>query len=390
MELLTYTQEWDTSEAWLGDGWIADEPPPKKMFGSMSRGLFLRGGKVLLSMCPLTEAWILDDLVLSGRRDVGVIDDLTILDNEELYRGEIDLLRNMGLNEQQFSQYFDLLLYKDKEKGQFVEDKGKKARVFIESIVPAEMVDKTSELKLMRFVQDTEPDEAPSRFGGKFRSLVGRVLKQFDKSKHWITPFEIPTDWPMIVMIDFHLRKPHAISYHCVNRQGVKFINKERWEHLSPEETADVIIRDKTAHAWNIQDVYIDPLSKGDTSYMRNRMGDDLQDSFSIIADRLEDHGIELHVASKDKDSGIRNIWDDLQGPNGMPTYFVFDTCERHLYEIQRWVYDEDGKPAKEHDDMMENWYRATLVDLDYLAPPKPALAGNRGYAHASESWLGV
>ena len=115
-----------------------------------------------------------------------------------------------------------------------------------------------------------------------------------------------------------------------------------------------------------MENVYIDPLSKGDTAYMKNRAGDSLRDSFSIIQERFEDHGIELHVASKDKDSGIRNIWSALEGPNEMATYYVFDTCERHLFEIFRWVYDKEGKPAKEFDDMMENWYRATLTGLEY------------------------
>lgn len=389
-EVLSHTQEFDVSESWTGHGWWPDEPPPKPMYNAMSRGIFLNHGKILMTHTPLKDAWVLDELILSGRRDVGVINDLTILDNEELYEDEIARLKRLGLGDSQIATYFDLLLYEDKEHEVFVQDKGKKAIAFVEGIAPASEYDKLSELKLLRFVQDTDPSLSATRFGGKFKSLIGRVLKPLDVNKHFVEPFPIPTDWPMVAMIDFHLNKPQAIAYHTVSRQNVKFINKEIWEHLSPEETADAIIRDKTANAWNLEEAYIDPLSKGDTAYMRNRMGDDLQDSFSIIEERLAQHGITLFVASKDKDSGIRNINTALTGVNGTPTYFVFNTCARHLHEALRWIFGDDGKPEKSNDDMMENWYRATLTGLVYreriphtYGPGLPSNATN-------EAWMGV
>lgn len=387
-EMLTYTQEYDVSESWTGHAWWADEPPPQPMFGSMSRGVFLNGGKVFFSMTPLKEAWVLDELILSGRSDIAVIDDLTILDNETVYNDEVGKLRAFGLNDNQIQQYFDLLLYENKEKDLFVSDKGKKAKQYLLNIIPAQFYDKTSELKLLRFVQDIDPRDAATRLGGKFKSLVGRVLKPWDKSKHWVKSFDVPCDWPVVAMIDFHLNKPQAVSYHAVNRQNVKFIIRERWEHDSPEETADAIIRAKTANAYRLEYAYIDPLSKGDTKYMKNRMGDNLEDSFSIIQRRLAEHDITLLIASKDKESGIRNILKELEGVNGMPTYYVFDTCERHLFEIMRWIYDEDGKPIKEHDHFMENWYRATLAGIEYTeVRPKQTMREPPMKEHA---WLGA
>ena len=190
-------------------------------------------------------------------------------------------------------------------------------------------------------------------------------------------------------MVDFHLNKPQAISFHAVNKQGVKFIIKEIWEHLSPEETADAIIRAKTRNAWRLESAYIDPLSKGDTAYMRNRMGNSLEDSFSIIERRLSEHDITLIVASKDKESGIRNILKELSGHAGIPTYYIFDICERHIFEVMRWVYDDDGKPEKTGSDhFCENWYRATLADLEYeeLRPKKIHFEESR----STYAWLGA
>lgn len=390
IELMTYKQREELSEAWMGHGWIPDEPPPQWLWGGMSRGIFLTGGKVLIPTTPLKEAWMLDDLILSERKDVGVIDDLLITANESLTAEETERLTGMGVERPAVAVYFDKLIWADKEHGRFVEDKGKSAERYLEALVPADRHEEISQLKLLRFVKDMVPSEAPSRLGGKFKELVGRVLKQFNRDKHWVEPFPIPTDWPGVAMIDFHLNKPHAVSYHFVNPQGVYFIVKEHWEHWTAEETADAIIRDVSTHAWRLTEVYIDPLSKGDTAYMRNRMGDELQDSFSIIANRLDLHGIELLVACKDKDSGIRNIWKHLDGVNGTPTYYVFNTCPRHLFEVQRWVYDDQGLPAKQHDDFMENWYRATLTGLVYTAPRRHAAspAGPR-VAVGAQSWMG-
>jgi hypothetical protein len=55
-----------------------------------------------------------------------------------------------------------------------------------------------------------------------------------------------------------------------------------------------------------------------------------------------------------------------LRGPNGLPTLYIFDTCDRFLYEVNRWVFDDEGKPIKENDHSMENAYRYTLVGNKY------------------------
>jgi hypothetical protein len=99
-----------------------------------------------------------------------------------------------------------------------------------------------------------------------------------------------------------------------------------------------------------------------------------VQDSFSVIQNRLVGHQISLDVASKDKVSGIRNIESMLTGPNGMPMLFFFRQAlskiqkEGHIFEIQRWTYD-DNEPADENDHFMENLYRMSLTGVKYTDP---------------------
>ena len=358
IEIMTHDQDVKLFEGWLGHGWWADEPPPKAIYSGMSRGLFTTGGKMLLTMTPLKEAWILDDLVLSGRKDVGVIDGLSILDNDDLKKHDVDLLKSAGLSDEIIEKYLVALLdYKDMDKwlGNHVKD----AAIHLNLV---------SKLKVQRFIQDIPEDERDARIKGQFKHLVGRVLKEFNRETHVIEPFKVPTDWPVVCQIDLHLSKPHAVGFYAVDKQGRRYIIDEIWQNMGPEELADDIIRRKKANCWRLERVQIDPLSKGDNNFVRNRMGT-VDDSFTIIKKRLSPHGMILDVATKDKDSGVRNLKDWLKGVNKMPCLFIFDTCEKHLHQIQRWVFDDDGKPKKENDDFPECMYRFAIMGVEYTDP---------------------
>lgn len=387
--VMSYSQDDDLFESFRIQGVLMDEPPPKSKYTAMSRGLLLDNGKTLLSLTPLKEAWILDDIVLSGRKDIGIVDNLKITDNPELYRSDLVVLKEMGLNKSQRQEFFDLLLYENVEKQKPVIDKGRSAEKYLDEIVSSDKAGDISKLKILKFIKDIDPSDVPPRVFGQFKSLVGRVLKEFDESIHVIQSFDIPTDWPVVAMIDFHLSTPQAVSYWTVNRQDVHFCIAETWKNISGDEVADDIIRKKNRHSFNIVDVYIDPLSKGDLSYLKNRMGSDLKDTFSIISEKLSSHGITLHVASKDKDSGIKNLQSMLRGVNGMPTLYVFDTCERFIYEVKRWTFDEYGKPAKDvSDHFMENAYRYSLVGNSYEYHKINQLPSyNRASVHGA--WMG-
>lgn len=98
-ELMTYKQDISVFESWLGHGWWADEPPPRPIFTGMSRGLFYYGGKALLTMTPLKEAWIYDDLILSERPDVFNNSDTNLWDNPQIYDHDMKILKDCGLTE---------------------------------------------------------------------------------------------------------------------------------------------------------------------------------------------------------------------------------------------------------------------------------------------------
>jgi hypothetical protein len=226
-----------------------------------------------------------------------------------------------------------------------------------------------SEDYLRVFRASLRENEKIARIDGGWLNLVGLIWR-WSAERHLIDPFEIPTDWPVVPLIDFHPSTPQAIGFYTTDPRGFHYVIDEVWAHMGAEETADVIIRKKIA-GWRIEDAYIDPLAKGDIQYVKNRFGD-VPASYPIIEERLGNHGIELHVASKDRDSGILNVEKMLMSDNGMPVLFFFRNMNRyekegHIWEIQRWTYDDKGLPKDEADHFMGNLYRYSLVGNKYI-----------------------
>ena len=387
LTIMSYSQDDALFESFRAQGVGMDEPPPKSKYKAMSRGLLLDCGKTVLSLTPIKEAWILDDIVLSNRKDIGIVDGLKITDNPDLLEGDMAVLAPY-LNDAQTSEYFDLLLYENKAGGKPVADRGEAATQFLENYIPEKNWGAISKLRILKFIRDIDPADVPPRIFGEFKALVGRVLKEFDLNIHRVKSFLVPTDWPVTVMIDFHLSTPQAISYWAVNEQNCHFCVDETWENLSADGIADDIIR-KWKSGMNISKVFIDPLSKGDTAYMRNQLGTNIRDTYSILDEKLSKFKMTLAVASKDKESGIKNIKDQLMGANHMPTVFICENCERHFFEVQRWVFDDNGKPIKENDHFMENWYRYTLTGAEYKKFKVKPLPETSMEPATSGSWMG-
>ncbi len=397
LELMAHTQEVETYEGWRGDGWAADEPPPYNIYKPMARGLAERHGKVLLFTTPLSQAWMLDELVRGGRTGVEVLKDLTLYDNEGSFLYDSKILHELGLRgdvtpywrkageEQQ--EFFRLITD--------VDDKGLAAEAFLRERCNdvEDMERKILDLIFLRKARDTDIEEKPSRFFGLFKQLMGLVIKNFDRTKHIIeAPEKIPTDMVVTVMLDVHYNKQAAISFYGCDKHNMHYAIDEYWVNATPAEIAGIIIRKKRIDGWNIEDVYIDPLSKGDN--INTNLMPDLESTFTIMDDLLSDENISLTSALKDVGSGIRNIRSWLDGPNKIPILYFFDTLQSVkdgqrgvVHDIQRVSFNDDGKVDKVNDDFFENLYRYTLTGTEYVEEVSDmAFAGVGG---GNEGWMG-
>ena len=396
LTFMCYTQDVKVFESSKFQGLLEDEPPPKEKREGLKRGLFIDRGKEVITATPLSEAYLLDELIYKQDPEIGVMQGLTILDNPDKYSNEKAALENMGLSEAQCKHYFDLLIYDNPVKKTCVKDKGDKAEKYVRSIAEDADLAFMQELDILRFVKSTDPDKAPARFHGTFKALVGKIIKDYDRDIHIIDHFKFPTDSPVIAQIDFHINKPHAIGFYGFDKFGQEYVLGEVWENMPAEEVAYTIIRWKKNNVWNLEWAFIDPLSKGDSAYVKNRLGN-VKDSFTIISEILMDEGITLEVGSKDKESGIMNLNNGLKGVNGRPTIFFLDSLPSvegaygHLFEILRWVYDDNEKPKKENDHFMETFYRSTLTGIEYQEPDQLVNIGGAPAGQGQKSeWMGA
>lgn len=312
--LMTIKQDTQSHESATLDWVWGDEPMPQDKYSANCRGLVRQSGIFLLTLTAVgKESWMLDEIALNTGATYGCVTRVPMRANTYLKEADI-----------------------------------------------------------VQFEKDCPELEIPARIYGEWLQLTGKVVKTFNKEKHLVTPFKIPTTWAVIPFIDIALNKPQAISFFAWDHLGREYVIDEIWDNLNPEEIAEAIVRKKIEEHWNIQLCGIDPLAKGDSAYVRNRYGE-VRDTYYIIQDILDEAGIELFAASKDKDSGIRNINASLIGVNNQPALFFFEgKTEKTLWQLQRWIYDDFGKPMKKDDDFPENLYRSTLLGYTEIAFSEP------------------
>ena len=285
IELMTNVQDTAIHEGWKGHFVWQDETTTRDKYVANKRGLIDYSGIYLMTFTAVDVSWVLDDIVLSQEPTIGCITGVSTYENTYLAREDV------------------------------------------------ETYEKT--------LTDTEKI---ARIGGNFLNLEGRVWKVFDHDIHVVDDFKVPPDWPVVFQIDFHLSLPHAISFMTVNPYGQRFICGEIWQNMDSMELADEIVRMKTINVWRLKEGEIDALSKGDSSYVKNRMGR-TEDSYTVIERKLRMNGIRLGVGSKDEKSYVKSVEGWFKGVNGPPLLFVMRSCKETIRQIDRWTYDDSGHP---------------------------------------------
>lgn len=202
LEIMTYEQKTDMVEGWSGHFVAMDEPPPRDKYIACRRGLVDYDGIFLMSLTPLKEPWIYDEIVMNPSEDVLSVH-VDIRDNEHL---------------------------------------------------PPDAIDK--------FEASLSEDEREARIHGKWLHLQGLVYKEFDRGSHVMKPFELSHNLTYYAAIDFHPRTPHALSLVAIDKRNIMYVVDEIFTHGTAEDIASWVIAWHREHA--LDTVLIDALSKGD------------------------------------------------------------------------------------------------------------------------------
>jgi len=181
------------------------------------------------------------------------------------------------------------------------------------------------------------PDEQENRLHGAFRHLAGLVYPQFravpDSSAtcHVIEPFEIPHNWPIVMVCDPHPRTPWAICWAAVDPHDTVYVFDELWGGAETvEEYAKLIRLREGAHSSQPQARVIDPAAE---------KSDNLQTHGFTIRRALDRHGIRCKLADNDFTTGRSKLIEMLRGPS--PRLQVFRTCVQVIHQLQRHVWSE-------------------------------------------------
>lgn len=304
-DIMSYDQEPKEFEsATLGLVWL-DEPPPESIYKATIARL-RRGGEMYVTATPLTgSAWIYDQIIARRGKP-----------GSNVFYIEADVesaCRQHGV------------------------------RGFLEHDHIEKMIGEYSE------------DEKQARIYGKFQHLVGLVYKMFSRKIHIIKPFKInQADYCVTEMLDPHPRTADAVLWGAVDKDLTKFVIDELFIKVTSDEELSERIK-RIANQYRLVGRYADP-----------KAFETDQHSGKSLALKLNNLGLNYQPATKQRTAANRRIGDALnyqmKGDQMIitPELYIFDTCERLIWEIEHWRWDEwTGKATDRHDK------RETPIDKD-------------------------
>jgi len=166
-DILTHEQTTEQFEGWKGHVAWFDEPPPRDKYVATLRGLVDFNGRRWLTLTPLTQPWIYDEIYANQDPNTYVV--------------TMDIRENLYLSEEAIKEFENSLTYEEKE----------------------------------------------ARLHGKFLHLSGLIYKEFDPAVHIVPARQIPPHWTRYMAIDPHERKATAVLWLAVDEADNHWIYDE-------------------------------------------------------------------------------------------------------------------------------------------------------------------
>lgn len=316
--LQSYDQEVDLFESADYDWAHFDEPPPRSIWVAVQRGLADRSGRTWITMTPLKEPWIYDEVY--SRNDTG------------LFYFDIEDNLEFGLTRQGIDQ----------------------------------------------FSRSLTDDEREARLRGRYFHLTGLVYKSYRKDIHRIKRFTVPRNWPIWMHVDTHPRTPHHAVYIAVGPDERKYVvgamrNGDVTNKIPP--FVDLLRTFEMEVLKRGVDEFIRLIEPA------SQTPDPLMDGRSIW-DAFADLGVRCRPGSKNRDSGILLMQQELQytpDQGVYPMIYFFDDLEGVHYEMTHYIWDdwekkagesktEKQEPKKKNDHYIEGMHRILLDEPKYHA----------------------
>lgn len=229
-------------------------------------------------------------------------------------------------------------------------------------------------------IAEYSEDEKQARIYGKFQHLVGMVFKEWNRNVHVIRPFNIDIkNFTVYEFLDPHPRNPDAVLWVAVDRKGTKYVIDEMFIKVESTEELAMKIKSK-ASQYRVVKRMADPWIF--VKNQHNQHG-------KTIGMELADLGLSYMEATKQRTMADRRIRDALNYTeiNGYmmkaPEVYVFDTCQRTIYEMEHYRWQENtgksadnknasDKPVDKDDHMIENLGRCLYNEPVFIPYERP------------------
>ena len=330
--LQSYDQELTLFESSDFDWAHFDEPPPRAIWVAVSRGLTDRNGPCWLTMTPISEPWIYDELY--SRKDVFVI------------YGDIEDNLGFGLSREGIDN----------------------------------------------FASKIRDEEKEARLHGKFFHLSGLVYKSYGPlhriPRERLFKNGVSPAWSLFMHIDCHPKKPHRSVWMAIAPDQRKYVvgalQNEDYGNLIKPFCEAMRVYEMTVLKYPRSRIerLIDPLA-GTPNPIR--------EGYSMW-DEFDECGFTCKPGSKNLGAGILLMQDELRHDEKAgiyPNIFFCDDLENVHYEMTHYIwdehanrktaekYDEKQSPRAKNDDYIQGIHRILLE--------RPYCDEGNDYAEAEE-----
>lgn len=338
LHVLSQEQSTNSIEGASGHYAVSDEPPAKDKWIALTRGLIDTSGIWWIAATPIKSSHYMAELMAEANlpdSDIELIS-ISIEDNR-------------------------------KSRGGYLEDAA---------------VD--------RFIRSLPPEEIMPRVYGKPAHLSGAVFKTWNpRPPYFIEPFEIPLDWPRIMAIDPHGRKPIAALWIAISPKNQWIVYRELYNPslVTVRQVCDYI---KQVEGWKrlkngewYRGAESEPIVLRLIDTSANTVD---RTSGLTVASVFGKNGLPAMPARKlgymesiDQVKQMLEYGSDYEWSAG-PQLTVFNTCSRLAFEFQNFVWvpesstlrasgaDAPDKPLKTNDDLIDALRYLVMTNAKYGA----------------------
>ena len=276
-DIMTHEQDTTQFEGWSGDMVWFDEPPPRDKYVACLRGLVDTKGRGILTLTPLSQPWIYDEIYVDHDKDVFCV--------------TVDMRDNPYLSEEAIKEFESSL---------------------------------------------TE-DEKEARVHGKFLHLSGLVYKEFEPTVHVIEPRNI--EGAVYFSMDPHDRTPTKMIWAKVDDFGDVYIVREASMAMTVEDISKEIKRIEKKE--NLVPVrrFIDP--NYGMKKLNIVTGRTIKEEFELNGIKLTLANDDLTAGHLKVKQYLNYDYKKPISLINRPKLYVLNTCKEVIYGFTHYLWEE-------------------------------------------------